>query len=84
MMMLAFRHISLVRDEILGRRRGIDRQHGDLGIMCFPERQEEDVGAAVLVADRMGRGVSSAFGDFDTMSKGPPFAPPAVRYGCGP
>jgi hypothetical protein len=37
------------------------------------------VGTALLVADGMQLGVPATFGDADTMSQGPPFAPPAVR-----
>jgi hypothetical protein len=37
------------------------------------------VRAAFLVADGMELGVPATLGDADTMSQGPPFAPPAVR-----
>ena len=65
---------------IFGWRRGIDRQYGDLGIVRVAGRQEQDVGASLLVADCVEPGVPPAFGDADTMSHGPPFAPPAVRW----
>lgn len=42
--------------------------------------QHEDVRAALLVADSVELGVAPAFGDADTMSQGPPFAAPAVRW----
>jgi hypothetical protein len=60
-------------------RHGIDRQHSDLGIVRVSRRQEQDVGTAFLVADGVELGVATAFGRADTMSQGPPFAPPAVR-----
>ena len=71
--------ITLVRDQVLRGRHGIDRQHGDLGIVRIAWRQEQDVGTAFLVADGVELGVAAAFGRADTMSQGPPFAPPAVR-----
>ena len=48
--------------------------------MRVARRQQEDVRATFLVADGVELGVSSALGDADTMSQGPPFAPPAVRW----
>ena len=72
--------VALVGDQILRGRDGIDRLDCDLGIMRVARRQQEDVRAALLVADGMELGVASAFGDADTMSQGPPFAPPAVRW----
>lgn len=67
--MLTFRHISLVSDRILGWQRGIDCQHGDLGIVCFSGRQGRTRGRP-FSSQIAWSGVSSAFGDFDTMSQG--------------
>lgn len=71
--------VALVSDQIIRWRNGIDRQHRDLVIVGVSGRQQEDVGMALLVADGVELGVPAAFGDADTMSQGPPFAPPAVR-----
>ena len=71
--------VALVGDQIIRRRHGVDGQHGDLGIVGIAGRQQEDVGAAFLVADGVELGVPASLGRADTMSQGPPFAPPAVR-----
>lgn len=45
--------ITLVGDQIAGWRYGIDRLDSDLGIVRAARRQQEDVRAALLVADGM-------------------------------
>lgn len=71
--------IALVGDQIIRRRNGIDGEYGDLGVVGVAGRQQEDVGTAFLVADGVELGVPASLGRADTMSQGPPFAPPAVR-----
>ena len=48
--------------------------------MRIARRQQEDLWTAFLVADGVELGVPAPFGDADTMSQGPPFAPRAVRW----
>jgi hypothetical protein len=71
--------IPFVADEVGAGRQGFDAILSDLAIMHVSRRQEQDAGAAFLVADGMELGVASAFRAADTMSQGPPFAPPAQR-----
>src|SRR3546814_10703358 len=42
--------------------------------------QEQDARATLLVADGMELGVAASLRAADTMSQGPPFAPPAQRW----
>lgn len=72
--------VAFVGDQIVGWRHSVDGLDRDLGIMRIAGRQQEDVRAALLVADGVEFGVPATFGDADTMSQGPPFAPPAVRW----
>ena len=53
--------ITLVGDEFGGRRQSLDAALCDLAIMYVSRRQEQDAGAALLVADRVELGVASAF-----------------------
>lgn len=71
--------ISFIADEILRRRHRIDGEHGDFDIMHVTRGQQEDMRPPFVVADGMELGVAASFGRADTMSQGPPFAPPAVR-----
>lgn len=72
--------IALVGDEVGGRRHRFDTEPCDLAIVNVSGRQEQDAGSSFLVADRVELGISSAFRAADTMSQGPPFAPPAQRW----
>ncbi len=66
---------------LFGRgRHGLDAKPRDLAIMHVAGRQEQDAGAAFLVADRVELGVAPPFRAADTMSQGPPFPPPAQRW----
>ena len=71
--------VAFVGDQVVRGWNGIDRLDRDLDIMRVARRQQEDVRASFLVADGVELGVPATFGDADTMSQGPPFAPPAVR-----
>lgn len=64
--------VAFIGNQIVGWRHGIDRQHRDFGIMRIAGGQQEDVRAALLVADGVELGVPATFGDADTMSQGPP------------
>lgn len=43
--------VALVRDQVLRGWHGIDREHGDLGIVRVSRRQEQDMGTALVVAE---------------------------------
>lgn len=72
--------ISLVGDQMSGRRHGGDAGLGDRHVVDVARRQHQEVGSAARVADGVELGVAAAFGEADTMGQGPPFAPPAVRW----
>src|SRR5665647_1766916 len=72
--------VPLVSDEFRRGWHRSDAELRDLAIVHVSGRQEQDAGAALLVADGMELRVSSAFRAADTMSQGPPFPPPAQRW----